>query len=135
MNEPLPVLRSRPSTDTDQMRALTGAIQVLTVEIRELNRRIAWVQPATTPVTPVTPITAATTVRPGSMRVHTPKGPAAQKRVIAIRARLGLKTRTELAGLLGVSAAMVDYMERGMSGISESMHEKLSALEQGRRVE
>jgi DNA-binding XRE family transcriptional regulator len=138
-------------TDERLQRDLLSAVQLLTNEIRELNRRINWIRPAS-------PVQAEPT-RPaptdGKLRTvplprqrkrtttetrdhpvkrgggsHMVAGPTAAGRVRGLRGRLQI-SQAELASRLGCSNAMVGFIEGRQCGISHRMHEKLRAVEEG----
>jgi len=134
------------------LRRVLHHTQALEEEVRELKRRMLWAVPANDGVLaqghgaiPSLPLSrgARSNLRPcsdpsievekprggGRHAVHTPKGRAATARMKAARTKLGL-TQERMATALGVTTAMVGFIESGRCGISYRLHPRLAAIEQ-----
>ena len=126
------------TAEADLVHHVLASFQRIEGEMVEVRRRLLWLKPGAAPAADQhgaldSRREATVPFRPrltGSHGVHTPRGPAASARVLALQKRLGVNA-PQLARLLGITSAMVYMIERGINGISKRLHPRLVTLEQG----
>lgn len=124
------------------IRLLTGilsSLQHIEADVRDCRLRLGWplanrpaIQPGPPP--PAAPVKGAENGqaqekgRPAPRSIHTPAGRKASDRIHALRQGLGLSF-DEVGERLGISGAMVRFIETGKSGISARVHEAMTRLD------
>jgi len=109
----MPAIEHQQASGGAIIRSLLSSLQILTTEVRELNKRIAWIREAP---------------RPAPAHAEPPQGRPHSDRVRMVRKALGI-SQQKMAEKLNVTQTTVSMIERGQLSMSTEIQASFARIE------